>query len=69
MEKDLEFPCEKTTLYETYNPFHVDKHLSPPPTKGCEFNYYFNADIFVINGLLVSLISSGIESGISNFMP
>lgn len=34
VEKDLEFPCEKTTLYDTFNPFHVNKSLSPPPTKG-----------------------------------
>lgn len=34
VEKDLEFPCEKTTLYGTYNPFNVDKALSPPATKG-----------------------------------
>ncbi|XP_049880527.1 uncharacterized protein LOC126376997 isoform X2 [Pectinophora gossypiella] len=39
VEKELEFPCEKTTLYDTYNPFHVDKNMSPPPTKGTPDQY------------------------------
>ncbi|KAJ0170967.1 hypothetical protein K1T71_013739 [Dendrolimus kikuchii] len=39
VEKDLEFPCEKTTLYETYNPFHVNRSSSPPPTKGTADQY------------------------------
>ncbi|PZC73227.1 hypothetical protein B5X24_HaOG209907 [Helicoverpa armigera] len=39
VEKDLEFPCEKTTLYDTFNPFHVNKSLSPPPTKGTADQY------------------------------
>lgn len=34
IEKELEFPCEKTTIYDTYNPFHVNKSLSPPTAKG-----------------------------------
>ncbi|CAH0683875.1 unnamed protein product [Chilo suppressalis] len=39
VEKDLEFPCEKTSLYDTYNPFKVDKNQSPPPTKGTADQY------------------------------
>ncbi|XP_028170007.1 uncharacterized protein LOC114359719 isoform X1 [Ostrinia furnacalis] len=39
VEKELEFPCEKTTLYDTYNPFNVDKNFSPPPTKGTADQY------------------------------
>lgn len=39
VEKDLEFPCEKTTLYETYNPFRVNKSIVPPPTKGTADQY------------------------------
>ncbi|XP_045780609.1 uncharacterized protein LOC123877773 [Maniola jurtina] len=39
IEKELEFPCEKTTIYDTYNPFHVNKSLSPPPTKGTADQY------------------------------
>ncbi|XP_045506507.1 uncharacterized protein LOC123702765 isoform X2 [Colias croceus] len=39
IEKELEFPCEKTTIYDTYNPFNVDKSLSPPPTKGTADQY------------------------------
>ncbi|XP_022827312.1 uncharacterized protein LOC111357026 isoform X1 [Spodoptera litura] len=39
VERDLEFPCEKTTLYDTFNPFHINKTLSPPPTKGTADQY------------------------------
>ncbi|KAJ8709474.1 hypothetical protein PYW08_009478 [Mythimna loreyi] len=39
VEKDLEFPCERTTLYDTFNPFHVNKSTSPPPTKGTADQY------------------------------
>ncbi|CAH0763523.1 unnamed protein product [Diatraea saccharalis] len=39
VEKELEFPCEKTTLYDTYNPFGVDKATSPPPTTGTADQY------------------------------
>ncbi|CAG9134498.1 unnamed protein product [Plutella xylostella] len=39
VEKDLEFPCERTTLYDTYNPFNVSKSLSPPATKGTADQY------------------------------
>lgn len=34
VDRELEFPCERTTLYDTYNPFHVDKSHSPLPGKG-----------------------------------
>ncbi|XP_030019565.2 uncharacterized protein LOC115439736 [Manduca sexta] len=39
VEKDLEFPCEQTTLYDAYNPFNVNKSLVPPPTKGTADQY------------------------------
>ncbi|CAH0720985.1 unnamed protein product, partial [Brenthis ino] len=39
VEKELEFPCEKTTIYDTYNPFHVDKSLSPPTAVGTADQY------------------------------
>ncbi|VVC90046.1 unnamed protein product [Leptidea sinapis] len=39
IERELEFPCEKTTIYDTYNPFNVSKALSPPPTKGTADQY------------------------------
>ncbi|KPJ12105.1 hypothetical protein RR48_02994 [Papilio machaon] len=39
VEKELEFPCERTTLYDAYNPFHVNKLLSPPPMKGTADQY------------------------------
>ncbi|XP_041985312.1 uncharacterized protein LOC121737698 isoform X1 [Aricia agestis] len=39
VEKELEFPCEKTTIYDTYNPFNVSKYQSPPPTKGTPDQY------------------------------
>ncbi|XP_046973148.1 uncharacterized protein LOC124539833 isoform X2 [Vanessa cardui] len=39
IEKELEFPCEKTTIYDTYNPFHVNKSLSPPTAKGTADQY------------------------------
>ncbi|XP_012547044.2 uncharacterized protein LOC101739289 isoform X1 [Bombyx mori] len=39
VEKELEFPCEKETLYDTFNPFHVDKSLSPPPAQGTADQY------------------------------
>ncbi|XP_052752768.1 uncharacterized protein LOC113514487 isoform X1 [Galleria mellonella] len=39
VERELEFPCEKTTIYDTYNPFNVNKSLSPPPTKGTADQY------------------------------
>ncbi|CAG4945254.1 unnamed protein product [Parnassius apollo] len=39
VERDLEFPCERTTLYDVYNPFHVNKSLTPPPMKGTADQY------------------------------
>ncbi|KAJ2940014.1 hypothetical protein O0L34_g14045 [Tuta absoluta] len=39
VEKELEFPCEKQTLYDTYNPFHIDRNKSPPPSKGSVDQY------------------------------
>ncbi|GBP28787.1 hypothetical protein EVAR_19831_1 [Eumeta japonica] len=39
VEKDLEFPCEKTTLYDAYNPFHVNGARTPPPTLGTADQY------------------------------
>ncbi|XP_022116350.2 uncharacterized protein LOC110994148 [Pieris rapae] len=39
VEKELEFPCEKTTLYDTYNPFNISKAAEPPPTKGTADQY------------------------------
>ncbi|XP_075986340.1 superoxide dismutase family protein Rsod isoform X1 [Anticarsia gemmatalis] len=39
VERDLEFPCEKTTLYDTFNPYHVNKSRSPPPLKGTADQY------------------------------
>ncbi|XP_032523297.2 uncharacterized protein LOC116774686 isoform X1 [Danaus plexippus] len=39
IERDLEFPCERTTIYDTYNPFHVNKAQVPPPTKGTADQY------------------------------
>ncbi|KAI8423349.1 hypothetical protein MSG28_014359 [Choristoneura fumiferana] len=37
VEKDLEFPCEISTLLDTYNPYNVNKSLSP--TKGTADEY------------------------------
>lgn len=34
VEEDLEFPCERTTLYDTYDPLEVNALNSPPPSKG-----------------------------------
>ncbi|CAH0597827.1 unnamed protein product [Chrysodeixis includens] len=39
VERDLEFPCERTTLYDTFNPYNVNRSLSPPPTKGTADQY------------------------------
>ncbi|XP_053619640.1 uncharacterized protein Rsod [Plodia interpunctella] len=39
VERELEFPCEKTTLYDAFNPFNVNKLLSPLPTKGTADQY------------------------------
>ncbi|CAH2230559.1 jg8887 [Pararge aegeria aegeria] len=39
IEKELEFPCEKTTIYDTYNPFKVNKSQSPPTAKGTADQY------------------------------
>ncbi|XP_072936452.1 uncharacterized protein Rsod isoform X1 [Epargyreus clarus] len=39
VERELEFPCEKTTLYDTFNPFNANKSGNPPPTKGTADQY------------------------------
>ncbi|CAH2059735.1 unnamed protein product, partial [Iphiclides podalirius] len=39
VERENEFPCERTTLYDVYNPFHVNKSLSPPVMKGTADQY------------------------------
>lgn len=39
VEKDLEFPCERTTLYDTYNPYHVQKNHIPAPVSGTADQY------------------------------
>ncbi|KAL4711587.1 hypothetical protein ACJJTC_003604 [Scirpophaga incertulas] len=54
VEKELEFPCEKTTLYDTYNPFNVDKSHSPPSTKGTDDQYELG-DLSSKHGLLDEL--------------
>ncbi|CAG9854590.1 unnamed protein product [Phyllotreta striolata] len=39
VEEDLEFPCESTTLYETWNPFNVDSTSSPRSYRGTPDQY------------------------------
>ncbi|XP_068625420.1 uncharacterized protein Rsod isoform X1 [Battus philenor] len=51
VERELEFPCERTTLYDAYNPFHVNKSLTPPPMKGTADQYVLG-DLGVKYGLM-----------------
>ncbi|XP_063389539.1 uncharacterized protein LOC134675251 [Cydia fagiglandana] len=43
VEKELEFPCETSTLLEVYNPYNVSKSSSPLPTKGTVDEYAVGA--------------------------
>ncbi|XP_050553803.1 uncharacterized protein LOC118270440 isoform X1 [Spodoptera frugiperda] len=70
VERDLEFPCEKTTLYDTFNPFHVNRTLSPPPTKGTADQYELG-DLGAKYGLVESqsLTTAFNETQLSLFGP
>ncbi|XP_017889745.1 uncharacterized protein LOC108630767 [Ceratina calcarata] len=39
VESDLEFPCESTSLYETWDPFNVSTNVVPTPGEGTTDQY------------------------------
>ncbi|XP_077282996.1 superoxide dismutase family protein Rsod [Arctopsyche grandis] len=39
VEGELEFPCESSTLYGTFNPLHIDEKKSPEPAIGTNDQY------------------------------